>query len=89
MKSREAPQPLGADWRTKKNAAQFDWGALIAFIAATVSQSPPFNKVSVGGLPMTCQRKPGHFGASLLFMTGKIKNGWFFNKRSNVGGAKL
>lgn len=33
-----------ADWR---NAVQFNWGASIAFIAATVSPSPPFNKVSV------------------------------------------
>lgn len=33
-----------ADWR---NAAQFYWGALIAFIAPTVSPSPPLNKVSV------------------------------------------
>lgn len=33
-----------ADWR---NAAQLNWGALIAFIAATVSPSPPFNKASM------------------------------------------
>lgn len=30
-----------------RNAVQFNWGALIAFIAALVSPSHPFNKVSV------------------------------------------
>lgn len=41
------PAATGSRLAERRNAAQFNWGALIAFIAATVSPSAPFNKVSV------------------------------------------